>query len=184
MDQYVPGSPLANDHFFLPCPPRLASRQLPGSIPGDPNLFPARRERHLGAPGRAPRLREGKGSRFAPPQPGGAGETSPARLLSLTRGSSGLSGARGRAGCQAAEFADSKARQRRRRALRSAHERSPALPAHVADPRPRSAPAARPRASADPAAAGTLPSPSTAPGRPLRPALLPARGIGGRPWVR
>lgn len=51
------------------------------------------------------------------------------------------------AGWQSAEFADSKAR-RRRRAHTSAHERSPALPAHVAVPRRASPPAVRVRPAA------------------------------------
>lgn len=137
--------PLTNDHFSLPCTPRLQRRQPPSSppapIPGDPNLFPAHRERHLGTPGRAPRLWEARAAsspRGCGPHPGGAGEASLEGLLSLTRGSSGQSGrVGGSAGWRAAEFADSKARRWRWRAPRSAHERSPALPAHVAAPRPR-----------------------------------------------
>lgn len=54
------------DYFVLPRTPRLQRRQLPAPLPGDANLFPARRERQLGAAGRASCPWKGKGGRLAP----------------------------------------------------------------------------------------------------------------------
>lgn len=150
--------------------PRQERRQRPAPAPGDPSIFPARRERHLGAEERAPSLREGKeraagSSLVAVPtrrRGGGLPGRSP---VTYGRHLQAEPGRAGPAGQRVAEFADSKARRRRRRALRSAHERSPALPVHVAAPRPRSTPAL---------AATAPPNPGTAPRGPAPPCRGPA----------
>lgn len=46
--------------------PRQEWRQRPAPTPGDPSIFPARRERHLGAEERAPSLRRRKGRPASP----------------------------------------------------------------------------------------------------------------------
>ena len=121
-------------------PPRQERRQRPAPIPGDPNLFPARREWHLGAVGRAPRLGKGKeraagslpaavlppAARGRPPQQVSCHlrAAPPGRAWHSRTGGPAGRRAGGPAGRRAAEFADSKARRRRRRAHTSAAPRS------------------------------------------------------------
>lgn len=157
--------------------PRQERRQRPAPAPGDPSIFPARRERHLGAEERAPSLREGKeraaGSSLVAVPTRRRGGGLPGRLpVTYGRHLQAEPGRAGPAGQRVAEFADSKAR-RRRRAPRSAHERSPALPVHVAAPRPRSTPALVATAPPNP---GTAPRGLPLPAADLQAALCPRAG--------
>ena len=89
--------------------PRQEWRQRPAPTPGDPSIFPARRERHLGAEERAPSLREGKGGRLVPgrgPHPAARGRPSrqiACHLRAAPPGRAGQSRASGPAGGTASE---------------------------------------------------------------------------------
>lgn len=157
---------------------RWKGGRSPGSNPRRPKPPPSSREWSLGAPGRTPGKTRAAGSPPPPPppkpplrpHPGGAGRPCRQIRCHLHEAPPGSQAGEGERRSLLTQRLGSGGGERTR-AHTSADPRAP---------RPRSAPAARPRASAVPAATKT-PDSGTAPRRPPRPTLVPARRRRGRP---